>query len=279
MQKLGFIIILLFSLNGFAANMYDLKINGEPVFNIFAKKGVPAAALKRTFDYLNEHGGKAMTVTTKATRTEPAGTRQITVKSEWIAIIDFTLPSDVRRLYIMNSKTGDVTKHHVAHGKGSGVRFATKFSNIDKSKMSSLGLYVGGSLYNGGHGQSLNLHGIDKSNNQAINRYIVMHGAKYVSESFLNQTGRLGRSWGCPAVSVTLIKKMNQLFKDGGVIYAYHKDLAAKALTTGKVIEDKTINDDADVDLDGEEEVVRKNNGGKLTKPVAQAAKAQRRKP
>lgn len=258
MQRLSFIIVILFSFNCFATDFYALKINDEPVFNVFAKKGVPAAALKRTFDFLNEHAGKNLKVATKATRKEPKGTREIVVKSEWLAIIDFTLPSDVRRLYIMNIKTGDLTKHHVAHGKGSGVRFATKFSNIDKSKMSSLGLYVGGSLYNGGHGASLNLHGIDLSNKNAIDRYIVMHGATYVSEKFLNQTGRLGRSWGCPAVSTTLIKKMNNLFKDGGVIFAYHKDLAAKALTTGKVIEDKTINDDADVDLDGEEEVVRK---------------------
>lgn len=259
MQRLSFIAVILFSFNCFATDFYSLKIKGEPVFTLFVKKGVPAAALKRTFDFLNEHGGKPIKVTTKKTRTESAGTRQINVKTEWLAVIDFTLPSDVRRLYIMNIKTGDLTKHHVAHGKGSGVRFATKFSNIDKSKMSSLGLYVGGSLYNGGHGASLNLHGIDLSNKNAINRYIVMHGATYVSEKFLNQTGRLGRSWGCPAVSTTLIKKMNNLFKDGGVIFAYHKDLAAKALTTGKVIEDKTINDDADVDLDGEEEVVRQN--------------------
>lgn len=265
MQRLGFIFIILFSLNSFAANFYDLKINGEPVFNLFVKKGVPAAALKRTFDFLNANGGKSIKVSAKRTKTEPNGTRQINVKTEWIAIIDFTLPSDLRRLYILNIKTGDLTKHHVAHGKGSGVRFATKFSNIDKSKMSSLGLYVGGSIYNGGHGASLYLHGMDLSNNKAIDRYIVMHGANYVSEKFMNQTGRLGRSWGCPAVSTTLIKKMNNLFKDGGVIFAYHRDLAAKALTTGKVIEDKSINDDADVDLDGEEEVVRKNRTKKKT--------------
>lgn len=253
MQRLSFIAIILFSFNCFAADFYAHKIKGEPVYNYFVKKGVPAVALKRTFDFLNEHGGKAIKVTTKKTRNQSASNRQINVKTEWLTIIDFTLPSNVRRLYLINIKTGALTKHHVAHGKGSGVRFATKFSNVDNSKMSSLGLYVGGSLYKGAHGLSLNLHGIDLSNKNAINRYIVMHGAGYVSENFLKRTGRLGRSWGCPAVSTTLIKKMNNLFKDGGVIFVYHKDLAQKALTTGKVIEDRTINDDANIDLDGEE--------------------------
>lgn len=264
MQKLVFVTTLFIALQSFAANFYDLKVNGESIFNSFVKKGAPAMPLKRIYDYLNANATKAINVAAK--EGGKMTTKDITVNGDWIAIIDFTKPSDVRRLYVMNVKSGAFTAHHVAHGKGSGVRFATKFSNINNSKMTSLGLYLAGSVYSGGHGASLRLHGLDPSNNKAAERDVVMHSAKYVSEKFLKQTGRLGRSWGCPAVSAELMKRINATFKDGGLIYAYHKDLAAQALKTGKLLEDKSINDDADVDYDGEEESERAK--AKITKQV-----------
>lgn len=260
MKRLVFLTTLLMTLQSFATNFYDLKIQGEPIFNRFAKQGVPVIPLRRIYEYLNAQAGQAVKVAAKdrSQRKAVMTTKDIVIKGDWIAIIDFAKPSDVRRLYVMNVKTGQMTAHHVAHGKGSGVRFATKFSNINNSKMSSLGLYVGGSIYSGGHGASLNLHGLDPSNNKSAERDVVMHAADYVSDKFLKQTGRLGRSWGCPAVSTALMKRMNADFSNGGVIYAYHKDLAEQAMKTGKLLEDKTINDDADVDYDGEEETVRK---------------------
>lgn len=248
MKKLVFLTTLLMGLQSFAGNFYDLKIKGtnESIFNSFVKQGVPSIPLKRIYDYLNVNSGKAVKVASK-NRVDGkyvVGTKDITVRGDWIAIIDYTLPSEVRRLYIMNVKTGQITKHHTAHGKGSGVRFATKFSNINNSKMSSLGLYLGGAVYRGGHGPSLRLHGLDASNNKAAQRDVVIHAASYVSDSFLKTHHRLGRSWGCPAISTALMKRVNQTFTEGGVIYAYHKDLAAKALTTGNLLEDKSIHDD-----------------------------------
>lgn len=262
MQKLVFLTTLFIALQSFAVNFYDLKVNGESIFTSFVKQGAPAVPLKRIYDYLNANATKAVNVASKeqVNGKYQMTKKDITVNGDWIAIIDFTKPSDVRRLYVMNVKTGAFTAHHVAHGKGSGVRFATKFSNINDSKMSSLGLYIAGNVYNGGHGPSLRLHGVDPSNSKAAERDIVMHSAKYVSYNFLKQTGRLGRSWGCPAISAELMKRINSTFKDGGLIYAYHKDLAAQAMKTGKLLEDKSINDDADIDYDGEEESDRAKN-------------------
>lgn len=261
MKKLVFLSTLLLGLQSFATNFYDIKSreSSETVFHTFIKKGVPAAPLKRIYDYLNTQSGKSVSVASKerVNGKYTMTTKSIKVRNDWIAIIDFTRPSDVRRLFVMNVQTGQLTEHHVAHGKGSGVRFATKFSNINDSKMSSLGLYLGGSVYSGGHGPSLRLHGLDPSNNKAAERDVVVHGAKYVSKAFLAETGRLGRSWGCPAVSAELMKRLNATFQNGGVIYAYHKDLAEQALKTGRLLEDKTINDDADHDYDGEEETER----------------------
>lgn len=255
MNKLSFIFAILLSLQSFAGGVYDLKVNGEPLFKKFVDAGVPRPAVRRIFDYLNSNQGKAVTV--KSKDKNGLGTKQINLRQEVAAVIDYSIPSDQRRLYVMHFKTGVVSKHHIAHGKGSGVRFATMFSNIDKSKMTSLGLYVTGSKYYGGHGASLKLHGVDKTNDNAAARDIVMHGAKYVSEDFVKRTGRLGRSWGCPAISESLMKKMIGYLQDGGLVYAYHKDIVEMMAKGKNILVDTKVADDADQDLDGEEETER----------------------
>ncbi len=183
--------------------------------------------------------------------------RDVKIKESYAAIIDFSKPSDEKRLYVMNLKTGEVSKHLVAHGKGSGVTVPVKFSNVNESKMTSLGLYLAGDTYKGKHGQSLNLYGLEASNNKAARRDIVMHSAKYVSEDYAKSQGRIGRSWGCPAVAPAIIGKMINLFHDGGVIYAYHKDVNAKTLKNPNV-QVVAVDHEDDVDLPGEEETMRK---------------------
>ena len=251
-------MIILIGLQSFAGSLYDLKIKGQPVFKMFVDQGVPRAAVRRTFDYLNSNTGKKITVAAKD-RSNRSGmtTKEITLRQDTIAVIDYSLPSDQRRLYVMHLKTGVVSKHHIAHGKGSGVRYATKFSNIKDSKMTSLGLYIAGNVYRGRHGNSLYLHGVEKTNSQAAARDIVMHGAKYVSAEFLKRTGRLGRSWGCPAVSTSMMKKMIPYVKEGGLVYAYHKDILEMTAKGQKIQTVTTVQDDADQDLDGEEETER----------------------
>ena len=273
MNKLSFIFAILLSLQSFAGGVYDLKVNGEPLFKKFVDAGVPRPAVRRIFDYLNSNQGKAVTV--KSKDKNGLGTKQINLRQEVAAVIDYSIPSDQRRLYVMHFKTGVVSKHHIAHGKGSGVRFATMFSNIDKSKMTSLGLYVTGSKYYGGHGASLKLHGVDKTNDNAAARDIVMHGAKYVSEDFVRRTGRLGRSWGCPAVSESLMKKMIGYLQDGGLVYAYHQDIVEMMAKGKNVLVDTKVADDADQDLDGEEETERAKAKTTSKTPVKAVVKKQ----
>ena len=119
-----------------------------------------------------------------------------------LTVIDFDLPSTEKRLWVL-----DLTKHEilfhtlVAHGHNSGENEATNFSNTDQSNMSSLGFYTTGKEYEGKHGRSLKLEGLDEGfNTNAEARSVVMHGADYVSEAFIKQNGRLGRSLGCPAL-------------------------------------------------------------------------------
>lgn len=120
-----------------------------------------------------------------------------------ISIADMEQPSTSKRLWIIDlDKKEVVLNTWVAHGQGSGSDIATHFSNTNDSFQSSLGFYVTGEIYNGKHGRSLRLDGMDDGyNDNARMRSIVVHGANYVSQGTINALGRLGRSQGCPAVS------------------------------------------------------------------------------
>ena len=119
-----------------------------------------------------------------------------------LTVIDFDLPSTEKRLWVLDLAKHEILFHTlVAHGHNSGENEATNFSNTDQSNMSSLGFYATGSEYEGKHGHSLRLQGLDEGyNTNAAARSVVMHGADYVSEEFIKQNGRLGRSLGCPAL-------------------------------------------------------------------------------
>src|SRR5689334_719897 len=143
-----------------------------------------------------------------------------------LTVIDYSRPSSQRRLWVYDLKTRELLYEElVAHGQGSGANLATQFSNIDSSHQTSLGLFVTADTYVGKNGYSLRLDGLDRGfNDKARDRAIVMHGAPYVSSSFVKATGRLGRSWGCPAVNELVAKKMIDTVKGGGLVFAYYPD-------------------------------------------------------
>ena len=123
-----------------------------------------------------------------------------------LTVVDFDLPSTEKRLWVLDLTQKQVLFHTlVAHGHNSGENQATNFSNTNESNMSSLGFYVTEGEYQGKHGRSLKLQGLDEGfNTNAAMRSVVMHGAEYVSEDFIKQNGRLGRSLGCPALPMDL---------------------------------------------------------------------------
>ena len=129
--------------------------------------------------------------------------RQASRPNYW-AIIDFSIHSSKPRLFIFDLKNKAVKSYLVAHGSGSeGAKddgIPTVFSNVPGSHASSLGIYVCSETYNGKHGLSLRLDGQEATNSNARNRDIVLHGAEYVSQAYINDFGRIGRSQGCPAV-------------------------------------------------------------------------------
>ena len=152
-----------------------------------------------------------------------ARARGISGKSDRLTVIDYSLPSTQPRLWVLDLAQGKVLFHElVAHGAGSGDKYATRFSNVNDSRATSLGLFLTGGTYEGGNGYSLTLKGLDPGvNDQAETRHVVMHGAWYVSEDHARQFGMIGRSWGCPALSQTVAPAVIDAIKGGSFLYAY----------------------------------------------------------
>lgn len=141
-----------------------------------------------------------------------------------LSVADFTLPSTKNRLWVIDLKAKKVLFNtYVAHGQGSGMDLPTRFSNQDGTHASSLGFYVTAGTYNGAHGNSLRLNGMDKGfNDAALSRGIVVHAAEYVSSGNIAGQGRLGRSWGCPAVNPALAQPIINTIKGGTCLFIYH---------------------------------------------------------
>jgi hypothetical protein len=145
-----------------------------------------------------------------------------------LTLIDYSKPSVEPRLFVYDLATGKLLfKELVAHGKNTGDNFATRFSDEMNSRQSSIGLFVAADTYIGNNGYSLRLDGLEPGfNKHARERAIVMHGAPYVSTQFASAQGRIGRSWGCPALREAIAHQVIDTVKGGGVIFSYYPDQA-----------------------------------------------------
>jgi hypothetical protein len=143
-----------------------------------------------------------------------------------LTVIDYSRPSTARRLWVFDVRSHALLFDElVAHGRGSGTRMATAFSNTAESDMSSLGLFRTAETYFGHDGYSLRLDGLEPGvNDQARARDIVVHGAVYVSAAIAKSQGYLGRSLGCPAVRLEVAHALIDAIKGGGLLFAYYPD-------------------------------------------------------
>ena len=154
------------------------------------------------------------------------------VKRDILTLVDFSLSSNEKRLWVIDLSTNEVLfQSLVAHGRNTGEEFATNFSNAAESFKSSLGFYITGEVYNGKHGISLKLDGLERGlNDHARERAVVIHGADYVSESFIKYHKRLGRSQGCPAVPVEFASEIISMIKGQSCLYIYHPSMSNSRL-------------------------------------------------
>ena len=145
-----------------------------------------------------------------------------------LAVIDYSKPSTQPRLWVFDVAADQLLFHeYVAHGQGSGENIATRFSNRDGSHETSLGLYRTAETYMGGNGYSMRMDGLDAGfNDHARARAIVMHGADYVDPVQASARGRLGRSFGCPAVRREIAKVVIDSLKQRQLLFAFGNDAA-----------------------------------------------------
>jgi hypothetical protein len=143
-----------------------------------------------------------------------------------LTIIDYSLPSTEKRMWVIDLKQRKVLFNTlVAQGKNTEGLFGEHFSNQPESKATSLGLFLTESSYEGHNGYSLRIRGLEPGfNEKAEQRNIVIHGAWYVSESFIRREGRLGTSWGCPAVGKDIVRPLINDVKEGTLLFSYYPD-------------------------------------------------------
>ncbi len=216
------------------------KAGGRP----YARRAILGAGLASCLAALAAHAGpapgnrlrrlaaaihaQAPNISIKAASTaldayEHARLRHLTDK-RLVTIVDYSPPSNERRLAVVDVRTGKVLIYtYVAQGKGSGLKYATRFSNEPGSLASSIGVYLTGHTYYGNDGYSLRLHGLDPGfNTAAYRRDIVVHSAWYVSKAFAQKYGRMGQSWGCFALSRNVERAVVKLIRGATVLVGYY---------------------------------------------------------
>ena len=146
------------------------------------------------------------------------------IHSNILSIIDFTQSSTSKRLFVFDLDNGRLLFNTlVAHGKKTGEEWARSFSNSPRSNKSSIGFYVTGQTYNGSNGYSLKLMGMESGfNSNAYQRAIVVHGADYVNEEYIENQGYIGRSQGCPALMPEVCRPIINTIKEGSCLFVYY---------------------------------------------------------
>ncbi len=209
-------LLLFFPCSLFLGSRSSADVKGRPDAAL-AAEGAACADLYRTMQLEGVVGWKAF-------RRAVAGYHKIAGrKREVLTLIDFSRPSTEKRLFVFDMKQRKLLYSSVvSHGKNSGENYATSFSNEYGSYKSSLGFYLTETTYQGKNGYSLILNGLEKGiNDRARERAIVMHGAAYADPAVVGKSGRLGRSFGCPAVPQKLARPIIDAIKGGSVMYIY----------------------------------------------------------
>lgn len=199
-------------------------------FKAFSKQVILAVAVLMVAFYSNVSCATIDNISPQvfklATQAHQKARTQGLARNSIITIIDYSLPSTQKRLWVVDLRRQRVLFHtYVAHGRNSGDNQAKYFSDRPGSYQTSLGVFKTGHTYQGKHGTSLVLHGLEKGvNGNAERRRIVIHSADYVNEGTIKKIGRLGRSHGCPALSTRDTKPIINTIQNGTLLFAYYPD-------------------------------------------------------
>ncbi|WP_282636670.1 murein L,D-transpeptidase catalytic domain family protein [Sphingobacterium thalpophilum] len=213
-------MFLLMALNTALSSKEELKTTDQQT-NIYH---VNVERQRTEVDSLYDEMNLSPVLKYEAFRQAMEGRKEIPAHNKDImTVIDFSLASTEKRLVVLDLKNKKVLFHTlVSHGKNSGENYAVDFSNQQESLKSSLGFFVTENTYNGENGYSLVLNGLEEGiNDNAKARYVVMHGADYCSTGTIASLGRLGKSYGCPAVPREYAGPIINTIKDGTLLFIY----------------------------------------------------------
>ena len=206
MNATGFLLLIFLNVSGYVGPDFENRTNHN--YNSLGENKPSSVAYSTAMEGYDQIKGEY----------------NLDVEKPYITIIDFTLPSDKKRLWLIDVSSNQIIYHtYVAHGRNTGDAAAEHFSNTPQSYQSSLGFYITGKTYQGRNGYSMYLRGLEKGiTDKARERAIVMHGAWYVSEAMIKKFGRLGRSYGCPSVPEHIHKELIDAISDNTVLFIYH---------------------------------------------------------
>lgn len=200
----------------------DKVMTQNPVVSDIAPINMPIAEIK---NMLNQpETNLSQPVINKVLTSLKCASQYNVDRNNILTIIDYSLPSNEKRLWVFDLQQKKLLFYtYVSHGIKSGALVTNYFSNKYDSKASSIGVYRTQKAYYGREGLSLRLDGLDANfNDNASNRSVVMHGGWYVDEHFIKRYGRPGRSWGCPALPLTLYQPIINTIKDNSFLVAYY---------------------------------------------------------
>lgn len=130
-------------------------------------------------------------------------------------LIDMSIASGKPRFFVYNLQKDSVELAGlVTHGQGSAGNAEIEYSNEPGSYCTSKGRYKIGASYYGRFGLAFKLHGLDKTNNRAFERAVVLHAHACVPDEAVYPL-RICESQGCPTVSPAFLKKLKQYIENG----------------------------------------------------------------
>jgi len=150
--------------------------------------------------------------------TAKAFSKQKGMNTDYCFLVDFSIHSGKNRFFVWDF-ANDTIKYEslCCHGYGmKSTQTKPVFSNVEGSYCSSLGKYKMGarSYSNWGINVHYKMHGLDKTNNNAFKRWVVLHSHTPVPdhEIYPNHLP-LGWSQGCPVINDDLMRKCDTMIK------------------------------------------------------------------
>ncbi|MFT3703595.1 MAG: murein L,D-transpeptidase catalytic domain family protein [Agriterribacter sp.] len=145
--------------------------------------------------------------------------------TDWGFFIDMSIESGKKRFFVVDlTHQKIIDSGLVTHGRcNENWLSGRKYSNEVGGGCTSLGIYKIGNSYNGRFGLAYKLYGLDSTNSNAFQRFVVLHSMECIPEKECFPYP-ICQSDGCPSVSPGFLKKLQVLLDSSSkpvLLYIY----------------------------------------------------------